>query len=879
MPASVSYAIWQHEVGDSGTEHLQGYLEFNSVQRLSACKKLIPRAHWEQRKGTQQQAHDYCTPDTPLDCRSGKTKRETREFMEGPWEHGVYTPGAQGFRTDIQKAAEIVKAHGAKRVAELMPDMYIKYERGLKALEFAIAKPRDWAMDVRVHWGDAGTGKARDVYTEFGAANIYTKDPTTEWWDGYNGEQCVLLDEFYGTLKFSYLQRLMDRYPMMVQIKGGTTQFRSRTIIFTCNVQWQTWYPAKFESNPEILKNFERRLSVVKEYVTQERIVAESVAELNAFIFEGKYLFDDVLRADVLRRNDNDTQQLLHLDGLQRDRLHVNQILKAAYPSVTKVLEAMHGPEHGRIKILMIDFTYYVLQGHAFQTGHVVVPLNQQSNDVRALNLTVLPGTDRKDYRGTDVVPRDGISLGSTSYLPRSVTICKAGLAGKYNFKITSNDGKRKMMGFTSADASEVYRDKVIPELVTTDPMFHESNRRYQDLCKTYFIAFPAEGTTSSPAAPPTPTSTTVADMLVPPIFHPRSKEQLELKKRAREEAAAKASALPQGMRECKTCASVLPVLDYEGQRLECKGCRKDSRAAHDATIVHAPETARHPDACLDCGTKFDHGLFVPRGQGYRGSCRDCINGRGYSEAYRARQRQDDLPGYLERNAATHLAWAHEHPEAVREQQRKQETEPDRAFKAILTNACARGIDVEETSTDALKPKLSMACHYCDYSPPSGEHLNGLDRVDSDAGYTGANTVPCCSTCNNMKGCHDMHEFIHIMRGISSHRQLASPDSTPRTRLHGFGGWAKLREAPAKDKRDMLSADLRVKLKSLPCYLCGLGPAEGIDRVDSNGGYTEDNVSPCCADCNYAKKHLALSDFLMHVSYVCAHTATWVLKM
>jgi hypothetical protein len=60
-----------------------------------------------------------------------------------------------------------------------------------------------------------------------------------------------------------------------------------------------------------------------------------------------------------------------------------------------------------------------------------------------------------------------------------------------------------------------------------------------------------------------------------------------------------------------------------------------------------------------------------------------------------------------------------------------------------------------------------------------------------------------------------------------------------------------------------------------PCYYCG-APAgstsrrrtittdtviSGIDRIDNNGGYTADNVVPCCRICNVAKSTLTQEEF------------------
>ena len=59
--ADVRYACGQREVGGvNGTEHDQFYVEFSTTYTLSAVRGLLPRAHWEVRRGTKREARDYC---------------------------------------------------------------------------------------------------------------------------------------------------------------------------------------------------------------------------------------------------------------------------------------------------------------------------------------------------------------------------------------------------------------------------------------------------------------------------------------------------------------------------------------------------------------------------------------------------------------------------------------------------------------------------------------------------------------------------------------------------------------------------------------------------------------------------------------------------
>ena len=91
----ITYMIAQMEKGDEGTPHLQGYLILAKRSRLTALKKLHATAHWENRKGSHQQAKDYCT------------KEDTR--IEDPVEFGIEPVKAPGKRSDLDAFKEAVK--------------------------------------------------------------------------------------------------------------------------------------------------------------------------------------------------------------------------------------------------------------------------------------------------------------------------------------------------------------------------------------------------------------------------------------------------------------------------------------------------------------------------------------------------------------------------------------------------------------------------------------------------------------------------------------------------------------------------------------------------------------------------------------------------
>ena len=60
--------------------------------------------------------------------------------------------------------------------------------------------------------------------------------------DNYAHQDAVCLDEFYGWLQWDVLLRLADRYPLLVETKGGQIQFSSKKLIFTSNTEPTKWY-------------------------------------------------------------------------------------------------------------------------------------------------------------------------------------------------------------------------------------------------------------------------------------------------------------------------------------------------------------------------------------------------------------------------------------------------------------------------------------------------------------------------------------------------------------------------------------------------------------------------------------------------------------
>ena len=135
----------------------------------------------------------------------------------------------------------------------------VKYGNGIKNAARQFAEKRNHVMEVIVLVGLTGTGKSR-LAAQLAGPDVYYK-PRGEWWDDYDGQFSVILDDFYGWLKYDEMLRLLDRYPHKVPIKGSFMEFNSKRIIITSNSEVCDWYtfPA-YKDNHHALK---RRISTL----------------------------------------------------------------------------------------------------------------------------------------------------------------------------------------------------------------------------------------------------------------------------------------------------------------------------------------------------------------------------------------------------------------------------------------------------------------------------------------------------------------------------------------------------------------------------------------------------------------------------------------
>lgn len=230
------YLIMQQETcPDTGRVHWQGYAELKGRRTLSSIKIVLGdnAAHIEKRRGTAAEAAAYCKK---IDTAIPGTQVEFGEISK------------QGYRSDLLDMYGMLReGKRDEEILETMPATFMRYRRAALDTREVLLKPKSaWrVVNTTVHYGATGTGKTRSVYEMHPFETIFCLDNPNSgqlWFDGYEGQSVLLIDDFYGWVKHSYLLRLLDGYPLRLPIKGSHTWACWTTVYITSNKHPSQWY-------------------------------------------------------------------------------------------------------------------------------------------------------------------------------------------------------------------------------------------------------------------------------------------------------------------------------------------------------------------------------------------------------------------------------------------------------------------------------------------------------------------------------------------------------------------------------------------------------------------------------------------------------------
>lgn len=240
------YIVYGKEVGASGTPHLQGFVSFKNAKTKSAVIRLMPGCHIEVAQDPQK-AILYCKKGDmstevfkELDCpdedprfgvNADVTERGTKP--REPKEGGEDEKARWKFMLDLAKSGDLETLQDEE--PEAFVRHYATFHR-IKVDNITELPPLD-KLDNYWVYGPPETGKTLWVNQEM-APGAYKKN-NSKWWDGYMGQEDVLMDEIEKTAanyNMGHYLKIWGQHGSFIgEIKGKSIVMRPKRFFITSN--------------------------------------------------------------------------------------------------------------------------------------------------------------------------------------------------------------------------------------------------------------------------------------------------------------------------------------------------------------------------------------------------------------------------------------------------------------------------------------------------------------------------------------------------------------------------------------------------------------------------------------------------------------------
>jgi len=241
LPNGIVYIKGQLELGDTtGFLHWQLLATFDKKTRLRGVKNIFgDRCHAEPSRSEAADEYVWKDDTAVQGTRFELGRRKMRRNHDTDWD-ALYDDAKRGRLDDIPR------------------DVLVRCYSNIKRIGVDNLAPVGIERTVVVFWGPTGVGKSRRAWDQ-ASIHAYPKDPLTKFWDGYSGQEHVVIDEFRGGISIGHILRWFDRYPVIVEVKGSSTVLKAKKIWITSNIDPRNWYPELDEPTKEALL---RRLEI-----------------------------------------------------------------------------------------------------------------------------------------------------------------------------------------------------------------------------------------------------------------------------------------------------------------------------------------------------------------------------------------------------------------------------------------------------------------------------------------------------------------------------------------------------------------------------------------------------------------------------------------
>ena len=230
------FIIYKETAPSTGHTHYHSLVVLKKSMQAHTCIEIDPRGSWEKVRGQLKTAFNYIRKDGNKYFEWGRLPAQIQSLLETEERN----ERKRKFPTKTETLWKDMVAR-AKQGDESIRDEML-YARNMSYFDQLLAASHEnkrYQDDLKAKnlWivGPPGTGKSRLVwdYCEEQGLSVYVK-LQNKWWDGYNKQKVVLIDDAGDNLKvLAFLMKnWADRYPFSAEVKGGTRMINGADFYF-----------------------------------------------------------------------------------------------------------------------------------------------------------------------------------------------------------------------------------------------------------------------------------------------------------------------------------------------------------------------------------------------------------------------------------------------------------------------------------------------------------------------------------------------------------------------------------------------------------------------------------------------------------------------
>ena len=194
----------------------------------------------------------------------------------------------------------------------------------------------------------------------------------------------------------------------------------------------------------------------------------------------------------------------------------------------------------------------------------------------------------------------------------------------------------------------------------------------------------------------------------------------------------------------------------------------------------------------------------------------------------------------------------------------KEDVRKEKYRKSVWHCRCDCGNECDIYGT-VLKQGITKSCGCLQKDVVSHMFTKDIRRYDEDGNLT----EKFCPMCKEWRSIDNYYKNNYSIDGYNSACKICC-----KYRLK-----ERYKFYENNAKRRNLNFDLTLEqfdaITQKPCVYCGSynetykdKPFSGVDRIDSNKGYVEENIVPCCDICNKMKGTLTTEQWLQHMQSI-----------